>query len=113
MTEPQRVHLYPAEKMLAPRGSMEKESLSLDLAFRLGIIWLSWTDEKYSDSLSAEATAYQLISNLLKEIDLAIDDFILNVENLAEDLPEDFAQNCREMIREAYDDTNIDDTPSD
>lgn len=111
--EAKRIHLYPAEEMLAPRGSMEKESLSLELAIKLDSTWRNWTDDKYSDSLSAEAAAYQLLHNLRIEMVIATEDFITGAMNVAQDLPKDFAENCRKALLEHDIDTNIDDTPSD
>lgn len=107
------IHSYPAERMLAPRGSMEKESLSLELAQRLQRTWATWTDDKYSDSLSAEVAAMHLMTNLAHEVNAAIEDFAKGVANVAENLPEDFAENCRKALLEHDIDTNIDDTPSD
>ena len=106
-------HTHPADKMLAIYGSMTPHSLSLTLATKLGDVWRGWISNAYSDSLPPKTAAYLLITSFRKEIDLAVEDFIKSAMATADDLPEDFAKNCRELLKIPPNDTNVDDTPSD
>jgi hypothetical protein len=45
-----RIHMYNVEKILRPRGPMEKESLSRGIYEKLCSVWDSWTDPVYGDN---------------------------------------------------------------
>lgn len=71
-----RVHMYPAQDVLRPRGSMQKESLSADLAQRLRSAFENWTDQSYGDSLSPEKALSVLEQNFKAECDAAWQAFV-------------------------------------
>lgn len=71
-----RVHLYPAQDVLRPRGSMQKESLSADLTQRLRSAFESWTDPAYGDALSPEKAMSVLEQNFKAECDAAWQAFV-------------------------------------
>ena len=70
-----RVHLYNSKNILRPRGSMEKESLSLYLKERLLDAFEYWSDPKYGDSLEPSKLHDLLHANLLDEMSIAMGEF--------------------------------------
>ena len=70
------VHLYNPTDMLRPRGTGEKESISLYISERLNNCFEDWTDLKYSDSLGDDETIRILIMNLISETENAINTFL-------------------------------------
>jgi hypothetical protein len=58
-----QIHLGGYTNCLAPRGSMEKESLSFAIFERLISNLEHWTDEKYGDN----PDPYELIDSLIKQ----------------------------------------------
>jgi hypothetical protein len=71
-----RVHLYPVTKVLAPRGSMKKESLGEDILEALNSCYESWTDEKYGDNPSKRELLSLLKQNLDQEVRTAWFEFV-------------------------------------
>lgn len=71
-----RVHLYPVQDVLKPRGSLQKESLSLDLSQKLRDAFDSWTSSEYGDSLSPEKVTSILRKNLSSEVEAAWEAFM-------------------------------------
>jgi hypothetical protein len=72
-----RMHLYPVAKVLAPRGSLKKESLSEHILEALNNYYESWTDAKYGDNPPKEVLQELLHSNLEQETRIAWREFML------------------------------------
>ncbi len=70
------VHRYPVDHVLAPRGSMQKESLGLAILERLITEGESWSDPKYGDNPKPDAFRYHLRANLNREVENAWRAFI-------------------------------------
>ena len=70
-----QIHLYNFEDLLRPRGSMKKESFSLETFERLKGVYEDWLDEECSDSQPAHLIAHRLLTNMKEEIDIAIKAF--------------------------------------
>ncbi len=70
------VHLYPVDHVLAPRGSMQKDSLGLAILQRLLAEGESWSDPKYGDNPKPDAFRYYLRANLNREVEAAWRAFI-------------------------------------
>lgn len=66
-----RIHMYPAQDVLRPRGPMAKESLSADIHSRLKSAFESWTDPNFGDSLAPEKATSLLKQNLESEVNAA------------------------------------------
>jgi hypothetical protein len=66
-----RMHLYDIRNILRPRGSMQKESLSLKLYEYLREAFAYWSDPKYGDSVTAEKLVPLLKHNLEQEVTIA------------------------------------------
>jgi len=73
-----RIHFYPYENVLKPRGSMEKESLGLMIYERLADNYENWTNPEYGDNPNKKELLKQLKKNLLSETETAWDKFIIN-----------------------------------
>lgn len=70
-----QVHLYNAEDVLKPRGTMKKESLGEHIFYRLDSIFEDWTDPKYADNPSADVLLMQMYENLQDEVSHAWESF--------------------------------------
>lgn len=66
------VHSILPGDILRPRGSLEKESISLYLQERLRAEWVSWTDPKYDDSMEKVHAWQQICKNLMEEVEIAV-----------------------------------------
>lgn len=77
----QKIHVYPFERVLRPRGSMEKESLGEVIFGRLRSCWEQWTDQTYSDLPDQDHLLARLEQNLMSEVRNAWAEFIATVEN--------------------------------
>lgn len=62
-----RMHLYNVENLLKPRGTMQKESLSLNVSEILIDIYESWSDPNYGDSIREGYVLLHLILNNMRE----------------------------------------------
>jgi len=71
-----QVHLYDFRNILMPRGTMQKESLSLYISEKLQSAFDSWTDPKYGDSLPKDVVLQKMYKNLLTQVIDAWDEFI-------------------------------------
>lgn len=67
----QKVHISPPQNVLRPRGSLEKESLSMHILDRLKVNFEHWTDLKYGDSLTPAKAISILKKNLAEEVEAA------------------------------------------
>lgn len=76
----ERFHLYSVEDVLRPRGSMQKESLSLDIYRRLILIFESWSNGGYADALPFKELKDRILANLREEVDAAIEAFVAGNE---------------------------------
>ena len=74
-----RVHLGSIETTWKPRGSLEKNSLSLELLERLESLQHSWTDGDYGDSLEDHEAAEKLADGLRAEVEVAVEEFLRRV----------------------------------
>lgn len=70
-----RIHLYDSNDILRPRGSMQKESLSLHIFERLKSTYEHWTDNKYGDNPDREEVMKIIDKNLLEEASTALNMF--------------------------------------
>lgn len=66
-----KIHIYPLENVLRPRGSMRKESLGELIVERIRSAYESWTDKNYWDNPSKEELLKILHFNLKSECDAA------------------------------------------
>jgi hypothetical protein len=62
-----QIHLFNSKNMLMPRGSMEKESIGLDILDRLSSSYESWTNPKYADNPSKAEVLEILYKNMMNE----------------------------------------------
>ena len=70
-----RIHLYPFQNILNPRGGrLSKESLSLAIFEHLEATWEHWTDAKYSDNPQPEELFRRLIAASVRELGDAMDE---------------------------------------
>ncbi len=76
-----KLHPYPFERVLRPRGSMEKESLGEVICERLRSCWEVWTDETYDDLPDQDELLARLEQNLMSEVRNAWAELIATVEN--------------------------------
>ena len=76
-----KLHPYPFERVLRPRGSMEKESLGEVVFERLQSCWEQWTDETYDDLPDQDELLPRLEQNLMSEVRNAWAEFVATVEN--------------------------------
>lgn len=74
-----KVHLYDYHNVLRPRGSMEKESLSLSLYERLVSAFEHWTDPNYGDNPKKEELVEGLKDNLREEVETAWRQFLVTI----------------------------------
>jgi len=74
-----QVHFGSIETTWKPRGSLEKNSLSLDLLNRLRSKLDCWTSEEYGDSLEWEDAAAKLVESLREEVEAAIEEFVESI----------------------------------
>ena len=72
----ERFHLYDVKDVLRTRGSMRKESLSLDIHRRLISAFESWSDGEYADAVPYEELKNRILTNLRQEVDAAIEAFV-------------------------------------
>jgi len=63
-----RIHLYNFDDILRPRGTLEKESLSLYVEDRLTSSYESWSDPEYGDIPRKKELLEKLKINLISEI---------------------------------------------
>lgn len=84
-----RVHLYPYQNVLRPRGSTEKESLGLDIYKRLLSTYEHWTDPKYGDNPKRAELVKQLKTNLNDEVQAAWNQFVKNIPKKGGDTNEE------------------------
>jgi len=71
-----RIHFGRIETAFCPRGSLEKESLSLSLLERLRDSLEHWTDPKYGDSYSKEEAVRLLLDGFKDEVSIAVKEFV-------------------------------------
>lgn len=71
-----RVHLYNFSNILRPRGTLQKESLSLNIYEKLTSSFKEWTDKDHGDSRLPEEVIEKLKQNLKEEVDNAFDKFL-------------------------------------
>jgi hypothetical protein len=74
-----KVHLYDYHNVLRPRGSMEKESLSLSLYESLVSAFEHWTDPDYGDNPKKEELVEGLKDNLREEVETAWRQFLMTI----------------------------------
>lgn len=74
-----QVHLYNARNVLAPRGSMQKESLGSYILEKLIVYYESWTDKKYGDNPDQSTLLKLLQENLKEETDAAWREFLRRI----------------------------------
>ncbi len=74
-----RVHLYSVNKVLAPRGSLKKESLSEHLLEQLTNYYESWTDEKMGDNPTKLKLLELLKENMNQEVRIAWREFMRGI----------------------------------
>ena len=79
ISDERKIHLYNFCNLLRPRGSMEKESLSLYLKEKLHSVFHDWTDPRHIDSQDSYVVENKLIENLREEVELAIREFQNNI----------------------------------
>lgn len=72
----QKVHLGSIRDALAPRGTMEKNSLSKRVYDILQSKLEYWTDPEYSDSLDEDEAVLALVEQAEREVAAAISAFI-------------------------------------
>ena len=72
-----QVHLYSVQDVLAPRGSLKKESLSEHILEALNSNYKSWTDEKMGDNPTKDDLVSLLKTNLDQEVWIAWREFLL------------------------------------
>ena len=76
-----RIHLYSFRNVLRPRGgTMEKESLGLDIYERLQGAYEEWTNPKYGDNPEASEVLKQIRKNLMEEVETAWNKFTNEVK---------------------------------
>jgi hypothetical protein len=85
-----KIHLYNIENVLRPRGSMKKESLSVDIKNKLDYLFHSWTDPIYEDSISEIDMIKLLHKNLIDETNIAFGKFIADLMKTNPQLVEDY-----------------------
>jgi hypothetical protein len=71
-----RIHLYNYRNVLKPRGSMQKESLGLEIHECLTSAFEEWANPNYGDNPSRSDLLSQLRKNLLSEVEAAWTKFI-------------------------------------
>jgi hypothetical protein len=73
-----RVHLYPVQNVLRPRGPLQKESVSGDLLEKLKSTFESWSDSSYGDIPPTEKLISVMKQNLDDEVKRAWEAFLGN-----------------------------------
>ncbi len=73
------VHLFGPDNLLMPRGSMEKESIGLDILDRLTSSYEHWTNPKYADNPEKAEILEILYRNLMNETCNAWEAFVEGV----------------------------------
>lgn len=77
-TELRRVHLYPWQDVLRPRGGvMQNESLSAEVFERMARAYSEWTDPEYGDLPEPAELRERIINNARAEMEAAIRAFVL------------------------------------
>lgn len=74
-----QVHLFSSDNLLMPRGSMEKESIGLDILERLTSSYEHWTDPQYADNPEKAEVLEILYRNLMNETCSAWEAFVESV----------------------------------
>jgi hypothetical protein len=77
-----RMHPYPLERILKPRGEMEEESLSLKIYEILMAAYDNWTDTAYVDNPDPQNLLETLAENYHDEVCTAWDRFIEDTPSL-------------------------------
>lgn len=78
---PKRVHLYPFDQVLRPRGSMEKESIGKYILDQLRSTYQSWTASSFGDNPPKESLLFALEENLKAECQDAWEKFLSEVSD--------------------------------
>ena len=71
-----KIHLYHFKNGLRPRGTMQKESISLVIYERLISAFEDWSKPEYGDNPNSSELLKLLKNNLTEEIDAAWKKFI-------------------------------------
>ena len=76
-TELRRVHLYPWQDVLRPRGGeLRKESLAAEVFERMARAYREWTDPEYGDLPEPAELRERIVRNAREETELAISEFV-------------------------------------
>lgn len=78
----QQVHFGSHENILAPRGSMLKNSLGETIYERLKSSYENWADPKYADNPDPMTLANSLHDQAKAELQAALDKFAAEVHDL-------------------------------
>ena len=73
------VHLFGPDNLLMPRGSMEKDSIGLDILDRLSSSYEHWTYPKYADNPEKAEILEILYRNLMNETCNAWEAFVKTI----------------------------------
>lgn len=73
--ELKRLHMLPIAAVFRPRGTMGKNSLSLELYQRLKGELAYWTNPKYADSVSEGEAREKLVAAMRQQVEAAITKF--------------------------------------
>ena len=71
-----QIHISSLERILMPRGSLQKESVGMKILEVLLNNYLHWTDPKYSDNPDVGALLFNLKKNLDSEVLRAWNEFL-------------------------------------
>lgn len=71
-----QIHLYNVNNILRPRGTLQKESISLSILEKLRYCYESWSDLKYGDVPTKHELLKVLKRNLNEEVENAWNEFI-------------------------------------
>lgn len=89
-----QIHLSTLERILRPRGTLQKESLGLTIFEKLLNNYLYWTDPKYADLPEVPELLLQLRKNLDEETFMAWNEFmrLINTCKTEEEIWEQYWQ---------------------
>lgn len=73
---PGKVHLYNADNILRPQGSLRNESLSNRIFEELCSAYESWANPVYVDSIDDKTLIKLLQKNLKEEIEIGVETFL-------------------------------------
>jgi hypothetical protein len=76
-----QVHLSTLERILMPRGSLQKESIGMKILESLLNNHQHWTNPKYSDNPDVGALLFHLKKNLDSEVSRAWNEFLRMVNS--------------------------------